>query len=108
MKTSLKIKLIGSAWSLLAAVLFITPAVALAQDWDELSADQQQALQAVEENWGELEPQQRERLVRGAERWASMSPADQEQARGRFESNQRVERWQASFQHRSISNNYLF
>ena len=63
---------IFAIWLLLALA-----SAALAADWEELTPQQQDALQAMEEPWDELDDARREQLLRGAERWTQMDPEQQ-------------------------------
>ena len=52
--------------------------------WDQLTPDQQRALEPYRGRWNQLPPERQQAFVRGAERWQHMTPQQQEQARQRF------------------------
>jgi hypothetical protein len=69
------------AWLLVVAGL----QPALAQQWSELTAQQQEVLAPLADKWAEIPEQRRQKLLRGAERWNSLSPEEQSRTRQRFQ-----------------------
>ena len=79
----MKLRWVPVVFGLLLAVSVTASAQAPASDaakapsgvtWQQLTPEQQKALERFESRWSQLPPDRQAALVRGAERWQSMTP----------------------------------
>ena len=70
------------ALALCAAMVWAAPA--LAQDWAQLTPDQQRILAPLRDEWANIEPARRQKWLEIARRYPSMAPAQQERLQTRM------------------------
>ena len=63
----------------ITATLLTQAAIAVeSTPWDQLSADQQRLLQAVENEWQTMDAKRQSRLIKGTDRWLQMDSKQHE------------------------------
>ena len=69
---------------LVLAAALCCAGIAFAQEWSQLTADQQRILAPLRDDWVNIEPARREKWVQIAKRYPSMTPAQQARLEARM------------------------